>query len=199
VPPRHCRPEAAIAAARAAARVPRDGDPQSVEHHLPAGGGAGKTPINTEEPGSAEAVFGLRKSPKDGWRIDVCLPSGPVSSLSVDLGVFVSQSQERIGQIDKAEALISTDPEILGGVPVIAGTRVPVDIIAAALDKGSTVEDVLATYPYPGLTKDRIEAAWVYARVHPRRGRPAKISDSVPGSKIVSTRRIERNQRRSDA
>lgn len=42
---------------------------------------------------------------------------------------------------------IISDPEILGGKPVIAGTRIPVDQILHLLKEGFTVEAIHEEYP----------------------------------------------------
>lgn len=38
-------------------------------------------------------------------------------------------------------------PDILGGVPVIKGTRVPVRTILASLAEGASVEQIVADFP----------------------------------------------------
>jgi uncharacterized protein (DUF433 family) len=40
-----------------------------------------------------------------------------------------------------------SNPEILGGTPVFVGTRVPVEILLAYLEKGETLEEFLDNYP----------------------------------------------------
>lgn len=42
---------------------------------------------------------------------------------------------------------IVSDPEILGGKPVIAGTRIPVDQILYLLKEGFTIEAIQNEYP----------------------------------------------------
>lgn len=42
---------------------------------------------------------------------------------------------------------IISDPEILGGKPVIAGTRIPIDQILFLLKEGFTVEAINSEYP----------------------------------------------------
>ena len=45
------------------------------------------------------------------------------------------------------ERLIDRDPEILGGTPVFAGTRVPVRILMEHLEAGDRLDDFLDDYP----------------------------------------------------
>ena len=42
---------------------------------------------------------------------------------------------------------ISMDPDILGGAPVIKGTRIPIEVIQALLKQGQTIEMIQAGYP----------------------------------------------------
>lgn len=56
---------------------------------------------------------------------------------------------------------ITTDPNICGGRPVIAGTRINVSVILRRLGDGATTDDVLADYPE--LTTDDVRAAIRYA------------------------------------
>ena len=43
---------------------------------------------------------------------------------------------------------ISTDPDILGGKPCIAGTRISVQLILEQLALGDEVKDILDQYPH---------------------------------------------------
>ena len=45
------------------------------------------------------------------------------------------------------DTLIDRNPDILGGTPVFAGTRVPVRILMEHLEAGDRLEDFLADYP----------------------------------------------------
>ena len=55
---------------------------------------------------------------------------------------------------------ISVDPGIQGGTPVIAGTRVPVQVIVGSLAGGMTPEEVSAEYR---VTEEQVRAALAYA------------------------------------
>ncbi len=43
--------------------------------------------------------------------------------------------------------LIVSDPEILGGTPVFAGTRVPVKNLTDCLEAGDSIDDFLEDFP----------------------------------------------------
>lgn len=56
---------------------------------------------------------------------------------------------------------IVQDPAIMGGVPVVRGTRVPVYVILESMESGYSQEDILRDYP--SLTPDSIRAAIHFA------------------------------------
>jgi uncharacterized protein (DUF433 family) len=56
---------------------------------------------------------------------------------------------------------IIADPNILMGKPVIAGTRISVELILDKLGAGETVEDLLLDYPF--LTREGVLAALRFA------------------------------------
>lgn len=56
---------------------------------------------------------------------------------------------------------IVSDPEILGGKPCIAGTRISVELIMEWLGTGGTVESITAKHPL--LTPDLVMEAIRYA------------------------------------
>lgn len=52
---------------------------------------------------------------------------------------------------------IETNPEILGGKPIIRGTRLSVEFILELLAAGQSESEILSNYP--GLTREDILAA----------------------------------------
>lgn len=42
---------------------------------------------------------------------------------------------------------VNVDPEILGGTPVFAGTRVPIDALWGNLSEGATLDELLDWFP----------------------------------------------------
>jgi len=69
------------------------------------------------------------------------------------------------------DSYIVSDPDILGGTPVIKGTRLTVYSIAGRLQNGEDIEDLMADYP--SIPRAAFAAADVFARTHPLRGRPS--------------------------
>jgi len=65
---------------------------------------------------------------------------------------------------DHEETVVS-DSAIMGGTPVIRGTRIPVRLVAEMRRQGASVEEILAGYP--SLTSVQIAFAELYAEVQP--------------------------------
>jgi uncharacterized protein (DUF433 family) len=57
--------------------------------------------------------------------------------------------------------LIQSDPLIMMGKPVIAGTRITVELILEKLAAGETIEQILEAHPR--LTREAIQAALAFA------------------------------------
>lgn len=56
---------------------------------------------------------------------------------------------------------ICSDPNVLFGKPVVAGTRISVELILEELAAGRTVDELLTAYPK--LTKESVSAALEFA------------------------------------
>jgi uncharacterized protein (DUF433 family) len=56
---------------------------------------------------------------------------------------------------------IEIDPDIMGGKPVIRGTRIPVETVLRKLGAGMTADAIIADHPR--LTRDDILAAQAFA------------------------------------
>ncbi len=57
--------------------------------------------------------------------------------------------------------LIISNPEIMMGKPVVAGTRITVELILEKLSAGESERDILEAHPR--LTRDAIQSAVEYA------------------------------------
>ena len=60
------------------------------------------------------------------------------------------------------QAQIISNPRILSGKPVIAGTRISVELILDRIASGMNTQEILKDYPH--LTAKQIQAAVSYAR-----------------------------------
>jgi uncharacterized protein (DUF433 family) len=57
--------------------------------------------------------------------------------------------------------LIISDPQVMMGKPVIAGTRITVELILEKLAAGESIEQILEAHPK--LTREKIQAALRFA------------------------------------
>lgn len=57
---------------------------------------------------------------------------------------------------------IISDPEILGGKPIIKGTRISVELILDRIASGMSEKEILKDYPH--LNSEQIKAAVSYAK-----------------------------------
>ena len=57
--------------------------------------------------------------------------------------------------------LIESDPKVMGGKPVIAGTRITVELILEKLAADETIKQILEAHPK--LTREGIRAALAFA------------------------------------
>jgi uncharacterized protein (DUF433 family) len=91
--------------------------------------------------------------------------------VEIDIGRLVGDAFDRTEKYRAArDAFIVVDEEVMGGTPVIRGTRMTVYSVLGRTERGETIEEILADNP--DLTRDAIEAAVIYARTHPLVGRP---------------------------
>jgi uncharacterized protein (DUF433 family) len=56
---------------------------------------------------------------------------------------------------------IISDPAVMQGKPVFAGTRIPVELVLEKLGAGETPEQILSSHPR--LTKQALQAAYSFA------------------------------------
>ena len=68
------------------------------------------------------------------------------------------------------DAHIVSDTHVLGGTPVICGTRMSVYAVLGRLQNGDDMDDLAAENP--NIPRDAFEAAAIFAWTHPLRGRP---------------------------
>lgn len=113
--------------------------------------------------------------------------------LTIDLRPFFERSVERLERLDAAREVVTISDDIMGGSPVISGTRVPVHDVAAAMAAGIPVKEILEDYP--SLTEDKLELAALYAEANPLRGRPKPLIARLPkGTRALSDHRMPRKQ-----
>lgn len=143
-----------------------------------------------------EAMRMIEKFAKENWRL---LRDEPAYArrfrfesgcVAISLGEPVSVAMAGLNKLEDALRRIVEDPEVRGGLPVVRGTRISVYEIADSLSADgleATLED------FPKLGREDVEAAQLYAKAHPRTGRPRTdsssrclISEEVVGLKEAS-------------
>jgi uncharacterized protein (DUF433 family) len=116
--------------------------------------------------------------------------------LTIDLSPFWKSTHDRLRRLSAAREMVSIDSEVLGGTPVIKGTRIPVHDVAASVVAGLPMERILAAYP--GLSQEQVKLAALFAEANPQRGRPRHRSSPPAGAVILSSRRKLRGEIRHD-
>ena len=90
--------------------------------------------------------------------------------VSVDVRSMKDDVRAGLSRLARARDAITTDDAVLSGIPCVRGTRIPAHDIAEMLTNGDEVGAIRDAWPM--LTEEQIEAAALYARAYPRRGRP---------------------------
>jgi uncharacterized protein (DUF433 family) len=98
-------------------------------------------------------------------------------------------NQRRLANL--ARDLVTTDPEILGGIPVIKGTRVPVYDLAASVQEGIPRDRILAAYPT--INEHHLDAAVAFAEANPLQRRTRRLSP-WPSATLVKSGQIPRRK-----
>jgi uncharacterized protein (DUF433 family) len=92
-------------------------------------------------------------------------------AVEIDVGRLVGDVMDRAERYRTTrDAWIVINEEIMGGTPVIRGTRMTVYSVLGRVDHGDTIDDILEDNP--DLSREAMEAALIYARTHPLIGRP---------------------------
>jgi len=178
--------------AHGARRCPnRDHDlrrsPRLVRRPGQSGEGVGRGRRGTRRRSGAECFVIDREMPKDvplavRRKLYACiLERASASSARYERGILSYEVNVKIvaDRVDRdlaryrdAMRLIVVDDAIQSGAATFRGTRILVHQIAGLLAQGVEIPEL--QQDYPRLTPEMIAAAPIYARAHPRRGRPRK-------------------------
>jgi uncharacterized protein (DUF433 family) len=93
-----------------------------------------------------------------------------------------------LGRLARAARMATSDPELMSGMPVYRGTRIPVQLVADMLVQGASVEEILEGYP--SLNRAKVELAPMYVRAFPRRGRPPRRPWTKGNARRVTSHRL---------
>lgn len=113
--------------------------------------------------------------------------------LTLNFDQFIADTLAEHDKLTRARAAVVEDPEILGGTPVIKGTRVPVYDVAASATAGVPMRQLQEAYP--SLTRELIELAILYAKATPPRGRPQQ---TLRATAMSRSRKVLRRRRHED-
>ena len=92
--------------------------------------------------------------------------------LLLDVDELVGREWHRTrSYLAKREKHLTSDPEILGGAPVIKGTRITCSSVKGRIDGGDKLEDIVDEH-YGQVSREAFEAAYEFETCHPPRGRP---------------------------
>ena len=92
--------------------------------------------------------------------------------VAVDLRSMKDEVRKGLSMLASARGAIASDETVLAGAACIGGTRIPAHDIADMLANGDDVASIRKAWP--ALTEAQIDAAALYARAYPRRGRPRR-------------------------
>lgn len=92
--------------------------------------------------------------------------------VKLDSGRLLKTVLHNVVVYERARKKIVSDPDVMGGLPVVKGTRIPARTLHARVIGGDTIESILDDYPY--LDAETIEAAVMFAKANPERGRPKR-------------------------
>ncbi|MCA3379406.1 MAG: DUF433 domain-containing protein [Roseomonas sp.] len=110
--------------------------------------------------------------------------------LTIDFAPFLRRAHERLKRLEAARGMVVSDPEVLGGTPVLRGTRIPVHDLAASVAAGIPAARILAAYP--GLDAQKLDLAILYAEANPARGRPRARRALPQNARIITDRKAPR-------
>lgn len=119
--------------------------------------------------------------------VDVRCERGPLVYL-LEVKVGTEAVTTELNAYRRALSVVGVDPEVQGGAATFRGTRVLVHHIAHLLAGGADPAELKEDYP--NLTDVMLAAAPLYARTHPRLGRP-----KAPGWRGVDPKSERRSAR----
>jgi uncharacterized protein (DUF433 family) len=106
------------------------------------------------------------------------------SELALSEALRIAMTEDVAQTIERGESYarlrdryVEHNPAVMGGEPVITGTRVPVRTIASLIEMGETREVLREDYPHIPEEAYTVAVQWTHA--NPRRGRPTRPWDTA--------------------
>ena len=129
-------------------------------------------PVSLKLVHETTAIFTL-----DGRRRLVCYlldhPKAETACMQdvlVDVREMKEEVRRGLSRLARTRETIAIDDAVLSGTPCVKGTRMPACDIAEMIVNGDGIGAIRDAWPV--LTVEQIEAAALYTRAYPRRGRP---------------------------
>lgn len=116
------------------------------------------------------------------WRVCLGLDDLATRDVTVDLRFVVEETVSHFDEMVAVQAWAERNPEILGGMPVVPGTRIPIYDIAASVAAGMPLTQIREGFPT--LTDEDIARAVVYAKTNPQRGRRSASVSAPKGMRL---------------
>lgn len=120
-----------------------------------------------------------------GWAKALAGVTVDIDLVTVDLADVFAKVAARLDELEQAKAHVVSDPGILSGTPVLAGTRIPVHDIMASVDAKIPLDDLKDAYD---IGEREIGWAWIWAKANPMVGRPRGSIKPAPGAAMASKR-----------
>jgi uncharacterized protein (DUF433 family) len=97
-------------------------------------------------------------------------PVAKVAAFEVKISPLEKNARKNLATLERVKRdLIDSRPAVLAGEPVLKGTRIPARLVADLVRQGTSRVTLRSEYD---LTREQIDAAILFDRVTPRRGRP---------------------------
>jgi uncharacterized protein (DUF433 family) len=133
-----------------------------------------------------DLIGGLLRAPKSSLIVED-------DFLRVDLRRFFQSVEERLVKLKSAEETVMRDERVMGGAPVVCGTRISPYDLAASVAKGVPRARILKAYS--GLSPETLDLSVIWAKTNPSRGRPRRVIDVLPKGSKAGERRVVPRQR----
>jgi uncharacterized protein (DUF433 family) len=92
--------------------------------------------------------------------------------VEIDPGEVKRDVERRVNVFVRGRRRVSSDPNVVGGAPVFAGTRIPVRHVGLLARRQIPLEEILEDYP--ALDSRDVEFARLFVELRPDPGRPPK-------------------------
>lgn len=94
--------------------------------------------------------------------------------VTLDLGPLLRVGRQLVdAYTDALDRHVVVDSEIMGGLPIVRNSRIPVYTVLGRIEDGESMDDIARDFDH--VPREALEAALAYARTHPRRGRPTQF------------------------